>query len=416
MPIITKIPGADQAVAPVLERPRERDPSTIVMSERRNSVAGMSSYLRGSPLVVEEYFKQYLLKDDLPRDFDDQASGIVQQYHLVRDLVLRVTSLAPARQDVETGVFQGSQTAMVPADLAPYVGDLMVVRTLTNRRVLYRVSRVERLTIIEASTYQIEFEYMRVLTSQAGMLAQLRSQIVFTSVFDASRAAGGGSTAGRDGKGGGGATTGALVPLPTFESIGSGEALLGHLVSRYMDEFFDMRSATLLWSPTDAPRCYDPWLVRYAIDNFESDRRTREICHYSGERWDSKNGANSIYSAIQQRRPRQLARLPKARAFTRNVLGATWDVVAYQDIDWLSLPVAGGDDAPAYVFPAPFYADAPATTFECAVLDHINRLPIDPAVLVDLASASEDWSNEDRYYRVPILVGIMSTSIKESTW
>ncbi len=65
----------------------------------------------------------------------------------------------------------------------------------------------------------------------------------------------------------------------------------------------------------------------------------------------------------------------------------------------------------SYIFGPDFYKAKPSCIFECVLIDHMKKLPIDPSVLFDLASLSTRWTLLDQFYYTPIIIDLIKRHV-----
>lgn len=401
MTIIKDIPGHSRPVDRTIESKRVVDQRSAIKMSGGTTSRSLASYVSGSKVVVDEYYKQYLLEDDLPRDYDNNASGVVQQYQLLKNLEIKLTNISKSTQNTKNGIFGGTQTAVIPSGIRPYTGDVMIMSTLDKKRIMYRVSRVERLTIIDESAYQIEFEYMTIFDKDDE--AGLRNKTVHVAEYSKYRLQNGGD---------------AVINGYVFEELTSLELKLRPLISKYIDDFLDRRSGTLILD-MDGERIYDPILVRFFLHfaDLDFDRRIKDICHYGGHDWVSKAWSESIYEALYVRSLFNLKHMSKAietnDGGAPSKFGGNKDIF-YQDISKVAFPISSDEAAEDYVVSSNIL-DRGEGLFENSCFNYINRSSISTEDINTLIKEISDMDDSSRYYKVPVLMMFIKAQLIEDS-
>lgn len=402
MAIISDIPGHSSPRDQSIENKKIISQQSAIKLSGQTSKPSLSSYIDGSRVVVDEYYKQYLLGDDLPRDYDNNASGVVQQYQLLKKLEIKITNVNESNQDSRTGIFGGTQTAVIPSGIRPYTGDIMIMSTLGKKRIMYRISKVERLTIIDDSSYQVEFEHMKIVDNQD--LKALHKKVVHSSVYSKYRLDRGGSS---------------TVNEHVYNSLAILELNLRPIVSEYLDTFLDRRSATLIMDK-EGERIYDPFLTRFFLDisDQNDDRRIKDICHYGGRDWVRCAWAGSIYEALSERskfkfKPQSSTTRTNDGRFPSAFEGN--NDIYYQDISKVAFPVEKDLELDDYVIKGNLAADTYETPFEQACLNYINRSSLSISAIQEIIESTRSWSDKEKYYKIPVVIMLIKNQLIEDS-
>lgn len=154
---------------------------SAVVETSRFPLKNLLAYAEGSKWTVD-YYSQVLGKDDAPRVFSLETSPVMQQYHLIKSMELRVTSALEQTQDKENNAFNITGVSTVlPGTVIPNVGDVFLADFGDGREAFISVTEVETLSIMMDTGYTIN--YRVIALNDKSRVDNLNDKVIKTSVF-----------------------------------------------------------------------------------------------------------------------------------------------------------------------------------------------------------------------------------------
>lgn len=413
MGIVSKVPGSRVNIVDPVERKRKVIISSSIVNNIEHSPQGLSSYASGATWVLDEYFRQHLLSEDNPMDFDDRSDGVLQQYEKILDMTVKVEQSSAATQDTGSTVFSISRTAIVHSGLRPYVGDVMVGNYYGKRSVVFRVGEVESLSISSETAYRIKYTAMRLSEDNGDYLNELRSRVVRTYQFDSSRL--------HD-------DSAPYIEMPTYKKISDLREALSGIISYYLDKFLSNGTATLEYF--DENSISDPSVVRFFLNTITSDDDTRigDIRRYGPSLFDDAH--LDVYSGIIKRSLSVFKRCYRHRVVIDNHSSESMKknrFMSYQASRYISLSISPSDPVDDhdtvgfftgndYLFRKSFLEDRSESMsdLESQIISFVRKRDLNLEVLLKLTEESYCLSDRDLYYTSPILMLLIKSASKES--
>lgn len=254
MPIARQKLLPPQAIEPELPKIQPDGYSGVVADNNDFPVASLLPYVEGAPWTVQ-YYGQIVGKHSDLRDFDPSQSELYQQYRLIKDLELRVSSPLTNAFISETSIMKVNGGGYLPTCVTPNVGDVFVAIVDGGDAAMFRVTNIERKSFNRTSVHYIEYEVTTLVHQHPERLDAINAKVQQTYYFHKDRLVDG------------------LEPLVTTEdneSILKSRSFYRDLVRWYFRTFYNQRYSTLVLPYQDVSY-YDPFLVRFLMKIVNSD-------------------------------------------------------------------------------------------------------------------------------------------------
>jgi len=444
MPVFNPKPTAPPAVTEAPARALAPENKNILVDSRYVPMNAILSAIVGTPWVVD-YYAQVVDKDTELSGQQLNRLGINQQYRLISQFELRVSSPLEGSQDSESGGMDLEGASNVYPCLIPNNGDMFLADIGDGRIGVFQVTDSKRLTILKGTAHEINYKWVAYATKER--LDDLNSKVVKKEVFVHDYM---------------------LQEKYPFVATEDYEARLKlalanrELVPMYFKAFWDAEYATLTVPNQDRPT-YDPLLVKALLAIVDTSAapeviRTRRL-NVDG---DEALKAVSIWDVLLQRSAMQLQRtftraaLVSARAFDRQTqlesichsgihhvvypldpersvlaskltrrktsitaltrapeetLGELLPVQVLSGLDNVdghaiqpAIPDAAATEY--YVFTQAFYDNVrqEQSRLENLVHDYLNHRPIVAAELLSIVHDYPGWEAIDQFYYGPVLM------------
>ncbi len=157
MPIIKP---KQQAPAPEPVNPNIRPPEYrgINVDLRYTPRKSVITHIEGSAWTIDEYFSQYLNKDNAVAAHSVSREAQYQQYARILRLEIVVQNANSTSQDTQSGEMSTTGTAVTYPGIIPNDGDTFVTAGWDGRRLIYNVKNVQRLSIMKDTCYSFDYE------------------------------------------------------------------------------------------------------------------------------------------------------------------------------------------------------------------------------------------------------------------
>jgi hypothetical protein len=233
---------------PELPKIQPDDYQGVVTGDESYPISTLISYVQGAPWTVE-YYSQLLGKHNNLRDFDPASNNPYQQYVLVKDLELRVSSALSESYNSETGVMKVSGAATLPMCVVPNVGDVFTATIDSGDVGIFRITNVERKSFNRQSIYHVEYDISNSVSQHPEWFDAIVQKVQRTYYFHKDRLVDG---------------LEALVTPTQNEDIRNARDFLNKIVPIYFKTFFNKQYGTLVL-PYQENSYYDPFLVRFLL-------------------------------------------------------------------------------------------------------------------------------------------------------
>ena len=186
MPILTHKPK--QEVKPEQEYPQKLhkplvEPQTFhsnVVDTRYTPQKSLITHIEGSNWKVE-YYSQVLGKSNEISPQQPTLDAPYQQYLLITDFELKVTTPLQLNQDLENKEFDVNGEAYVYPSIIPNKGDMFIADIGDGREGLFSLTETQRLTHLKDSTYRINYVLVDYVTQER--INDLRRKTIKTVYF-----------------------------------------------------------------------------------------------------------------------------------------------------------------------------------------------------------------------------------------
>lgn len=444
MPVFNPKPTAPPPVVDAPTRALAPENNNIVVDSRYTPLHSLLTQIEGTPWAID-YYSQVIDKDTAVAGQQINRLGINQQYRLIQNFELRVTTPLNGSQDGETNAMVLTGTANVFPSLIPNAGDMFLGDIGDGRLGVFQVTDAKRMSMLKDTVHEINYQWVAYATDER--FADLEKKVVKREVFVLDHMF---------------QDKFPFVAVEEFEARSKLMRLYQELVPMYFQTFWDNEFTTLMVPDQDLPT-YDPLLVN-AILRIVNTRDCPEVIKTRQLNCDGDYAldAVSIWTALLERSELQLQRVftraatCSARAFPRvaffesicqsgvqyvvypidpersilakklthrkalahSVVRPQYDdvadlfpVTALSGLDGVAAGATMPDIPRAcltdyYVFPESFYSDRPIfqSRLENLVHDYLERKSIDPAVLLKLATHYPNWMPLDQFYYGPIVM------------
>lgn len=419
-------------------------------------VSTLLTAIEGRRWIVE-WYSQILNTDNETAGHERSRSGIYQQYKLIHNLELKVTTPLPRNppQDINSQEFEIRGQANMYPGVIPNPDDHFTATLADGRKGLFKIlPSIETKTAYTQTTYAVEYVLIAWVTD--ARMFELNDKVVREYYFI------------RDFL-----DTG-LNPVITVEAYGQYESLLlirEQLPQEYMREFFNQEFSTLT-IPDQGDYIYDPFLTLFVTAIFtnraegvinglnviavndgrqgghhtvldallELNKNMIPTCEakipiigvhaflvnpyyggirYSGIPWvvypiksnREELARSGLARAMQTKlkpgkRPDPTFRVSLNRLFESPTLGTAY-AAGTQDIK----PVTADD---FYIFTEEFYAQEPGqmSLLESMVWEAIERDMVNPEELLRLIESSRKWSRVEQFYYQPIMYAMIPSALR----
>lgn len=436
-------------VPPVAVSPEYRG---VTVDSRYTPLQSLLSHVEGSSWTV--HFYTQIVDDDDPLSGQKlNRGGAQQQYRLIKNFELKVSSPLTASQDEQSRAMVVNGTANVYSSLKPNDGDVFLADVGDGKEGVFEIRKSRRMGVLKDAIHEIEYQLVDYATPER--LADLKAKTVKVEVFVRSQ-------------------------LDTNQTpfLAEGDYLqrqeLKSCVSEVAEVYFStflQREYMTLTVPDQNQETYDPFLVDAVLALFTTDqaqdlRYVRQL-NCAG---DEVMKATTIWDVLLNRTPMLLPRVSRqmgivrARSFepravlegifhsgityvvypleperslrssdlrrqkvtvgsiTRpapiNTLDAALDTPVLSGLDNVQgnggmdmLPTAGS--TPYYVFSQAFYENQPnVSRLELQVRAFLAGKAMDPAQLLEMIKTYVGWEAIDQYYYAPVLILLIQAYLR----
>ena len=405
-----------------------------IVTSKTNPLTGVLTRISGSSYTVD-YYSQQLGGNTELRDFDPTQSSIYQQYRLVKQLELKLQSALSTDFSDKTQSQRTTGTAIIYPYLKPNKGDAFIGDIGDGRAGQFTVTNVTPKSMFKQACYEIDFELAREVNED--IVRDLNSKTVLTTHFV------------RDN------LLNNTNPIITDEQFVMRENIvdaISDIGNSFLNEFYSLEHKTIL-VPNGGIPTYDPFMVRFvmSIMGVNDYPLIDKINLYNADDYRFTTYID-IYRAIMECEMYLLnenafsrIQLVPTRAFSRNyMLGSIY----FSGIQFVVLPLSdryGIDDdlgigqlsyngffepnsddkfveglgikcegTSNYIFSKDFYRTEKGATgnVEDIVKAYLRKDAVDAGRILKLLKNKRDWSKFQRFYYLPILVAILTSTLR----
>lgn len=401
MPLFTN-PAETVPVAPL-----EADVVPVIdtASVYVNSVVNdpVVSFIEGSPWTVT-YYGQFIGSDDLVLNANDVNDPTLRQYQKVNNFEIRVRSGLEQITNPSLGTSKVTGTASIYPVLVPMVGDVFIAELGNNSFGVFEVTVVERKSMYKESVWDIEYTQTDYLRDD--LLTRLESHVVSRLVFDVSYL---------------GTDQSPLRTISQNDKDVTKESVISSLICRYYISFYNKDIETFLVPNDTGMLLYDPRLVSL-WNSFITDSELGT--HPRPRMYDVRDGKPAMQSLtiVEALMAQDLDLL----ALAKNVVEYVPVINYSADYQHMGLVSSGithvvqpkGSFISAiaadgtYIANAEFYTrtapDLPS--FESVLNKAFRKEALTFSELKDIIDDMTDKSDIEKFYQIPILIGLMTIS------
>ena len=181
MSIVTDTPEAPPKPAPApikITTPLYRG---VTVDTRYVPSSALMTQIEGSPWTTDGYYSQKIDIDNKLAGQRINSSAIYQQYVLIKNMELRVTSPLSSVQNPESNAFDVVGTANVFPFLIPNVGDMFRANIGDGRLGVFQVTRSEQKSIFKEACFEIDYKLIDY--DDYERMADLNTKVVQTVVY-----------------------------------------------------------------------------------------------------------------------------------------------------------------------------------------------------------------------------------------
>lgn len=449
MPVI-KAPTAPAAPPKPTLTIAKPDYKNIAVDQRYDPKETVLAFVEGSPWSVD-YYSQVLGRDSGTSGQGLGTDPVFQQYKLISNMEVRVTSALTSSQDSQTAEMGLQGAATVYPFVIPNVGDMFVADLLDGRRGVFEVTASTRLSVFREACHSIDYVLVDFGTPER--LQDLRRKVVQTAYFEKDFIYHGQNP---------------VLVGEDYENLQFLRRNYGTLITQYFKRFYSKEYGTLIM-PDQQQVTYDGYLVRALFQHLSTwDARELTVLRQLNTDDDQVTKADSIWTVILERNRVLLADAfhqvgyVSARIFTYQPL---FEGIRYSGMDQVIYPLdpmvrvdnqftqtvkaasefvpqrqevtnrksmaalinaAAGDQTRIgikdtfengyYVFSQAFYendrTEGAQSKLELCVQDYLDEKEISYQRIRELVEASARWDNVNAFYYIPILIILIKAVIR----
>jgi hypothetical protein len=420
---------------------------SAIVDSRFQSLAGLITYIEGTPWVVQ-WFSGVLGTNDELTPLQPGQAPIYNQYIKINGLEIRVQEPLSQTTDTATNEISIVGSAACFPHFIPNYGDMFLADIGDGREAMFMVSSApERKSLFSDSAYLINYSLVDVGEGVAARRANLEQKVQATRVFRKNLL--------QDGK------NPVLIEQDSLNYDRLGQRY-HNLVRNYLAEFYNTESKTLEM-PHVTDRVYDHYLTRFILDTVDTSvnnglKFVRTLNVGGAESmdvftvWDMLRETDlSLVPLLQQR-----MWLAGTEYFTRQASFAsirysslTSTVYPYDRMPDSPLAAVGGVDPyplstvvyphldhfdsaltignitipqppmihpighdTSYVFSSAFYTNTSPgqSALELIVRRALNNETVDARWVLQLCDSVNTWRPLDRFYYIPVLLVIIKAT------
>ena len=436
--------GTKQTDEPKVTHPDYRTPVVDTRYKQRRSLL---THVEGSSWKVN-YYQQVLEADSELAPQQVNKSGVYQQYFEILGLEIKVTDPLSSSQDIETGSFEVTGSAIIYPTLIPNVGDMFIADVGDGREGIFSITESERLSILNDPCYRVN--YVLVAQDNQSRHADLKSKTIKTTHFVRKRLEHGEDP---------------LLVTEDYHRNLSMEEHLQDLRSRYFPQFFSKSIATLEVPGQDCVT-YDPFLARAILETMDENDHPliRQMRPYSADLpglqppvtvWDAVKefDAGVLPMASEQLAlvdSRYFGVIPQYESvFFSKIEDVVYPQERIKDCHPIKLIKRAGlvprdirhqfrvtdlgsieetmkdDEQPLihqvtedgyYIFTEAFYFEdsKKMSRMEWLLRQSLGGNPVDQKLLLDLCEAQQGWGLLERFYYTPFLMILIKMVLQGS--
>lgn len=432
----------------------------MTVDTRYTPLASILQHVEGSKWTVN-YYSQVLGADSELSPLQTALNPVYQQYELVQEMVLNVSTPLQHQQDEESKSSILTGSAVTYPGFIPNKGDMFLADIGDGREAILTVTTTEKLTHMRDAHYRIEYEVVAYASADEARVADLKAKTIKTYRYIKDF-----HTFGQNPK----------ILTSDYEMRTQLQDAYQVLLGHYFLDFFSMEHQTLM-VPGQEYTTYDPFLTSAVVDYVSTEdhpllakiRLPTVMGHHANAMptlWDclSQMSHPMLYTAMRQTRllntsyfksypqysgiyftginrvvypfdertdvdadypqagcdpnlstqPSLRDGGPRYTDFSRLIPSGELDGFDYTADTSEQLPgVIRVTTDNYYVLSESFYKGGDLKShLERQVLAALKHQDLDNAVLLKLAQQAVKWGNVERYYYIPILFALLKVAIR----
>jgi hypothetical protein len=182
MPIVTSKPTSQPAPAPQVVPKIIESSQTIVVDAKHEPLQSLITQVAGFSWTVD-YYSQVITKDTALAGQDSALPAQLQQYKLIKDLEVKVSSALSPTQDNETKQMIATGEAIVHSMVIPNAGDMFTAEIGDGRIGVFQVQNTQKKSLMSQSVYSFEYTFIYYTDNYPSRYADLVKKVVQTHVY-----------------------------------------------------------------------------------------------------------------------------------------------------------------------------------------------------------------------------------------
>lgn len=412
--------------------------STVTVDNRWVSRFNLLTHIEGSSWVVD-YYKQVVTRDTELSGQQVTLSAPYQQYKLIKQLELKVSSpLTSTQDDAKSTTVTGEAT--LNGIFIPNDGDMFIANIGEGNIAVFTINNTQKLSIYNNAAFQLSYT---LLNTDSTYINDLNNKVVETTVYYPQRIVTGDNP---------------IISETEYSNVININKQFSKLLNYYFSRFFSNEFKTIL-VPGQLYSTYDHFLVTALLNEFDTTQcsKIREVRILNVQEDDCLD-VDSIWSAIRHRNIAYLntaftkAGLVSCKSFSTipqsNGIRFTGIVKAVYPIDQLltvdnvlknnvkpisadkltvpflpvgidpitnllldPVPVLNVDDY--YILSREFYNNTlNMSKFELAVMDYISNKPVNIEFINDFIKTYHTMTLIEQFYYIPMILIMMKSALQ----
>jgi len=166
---------------PVVAKVAPDDYRHSVVDTKLTPFAALLTHIEGSNWKTD-YYSQVLGGDEELSEYQPEQLAVYQQYHVIRNLILKLQGSLSISPETETSVMTITGSAkLYPIGLIPNRGDAFIADIGDGRAGQFTITESTPLTIMKERCYEISFTLARFATHE--MITEIEQKVVKESYF-----------------------------------------------------------------------------------------------------------------------------------------------------------------------------------------------------------------------------------------
>lgn len=170
-------------------KPKTEQFKTSLINNNEINISSLIQYVEGSNWTVD-FFHQNLGNDEVLKGYDPNIPDILQQYTLVKNMLLKVTSPLTNSNDPQGALKLNAEGSSIYFNkyLSPHKGDVFIAELLDGTSGLFEVTNVEVKTHIKDTVYVIDYKLKYFINSNEDeILKDIQQKIIEVLYYDKER-------------------------------------------------------------------------------------------------------------------------------------------------------------------------------------------------------------------------------------